>query len=161
VIRLAKHNIDVIAPQKNMKAKLPTISAVAAGVGWIHGGTELPSIHLGTKTMRRMRGSIGTVGLLVFGMAAFIAGAGAEDQGACGQIRAACQGAGFVEGAAREGIGLQIHCIIPIMRASAQPLTAGAISGPGYGQVWSLQTRAVECQQQRSAAHYCFSLFSP
>ena len=74
--------------------------------------------------MRRMRGSIGTVGVLIFGMAASIAGAGAQDQGACGKIRAACQGAGFVEGAARDGIGLQVHCVIPIMRSSAQPLTA-------------------------------------
>ena len=74
--------------------------------------------------MRRMRGSIGTVGVLVFGMAASIAGAGAQDQGACGKIRAACQGAGFVEGAARDGIGLQVHCVIPIMRSSAQPMTA-------------------------------------
>jgi hypothetical protein len=40
------------------------------------------------------------------------------------QIRAACQGAGFIQGAAREGIGLQIHCIMPIMQARAQPLTA-------------------------------------
>ena len=36
----------------------------------------------------------------------------------------ACQGAGFIDGARREGIGLQIHCIMPIMQASAQPLTA-------------------------------------
>jgi lipoprotein-anchoring transpeptidase ErfK/SrfK len=74
--------------------------------------------------MRRMRGSIGTVGVLVSAMAASIAGAGAEDQGACGKIRAACQGAGFVEGAARDGIGLQVHCVIPIMRSTAQPMTA-------------------------------------
>jgi lipoprotein-anchoring transpeptidase ErfK/SrfK len=53
-----------------------------------------------------------------------MAAARAQDQGACRQIRAACQGAGFIEGAAREGIGLQIHCIIPIMQARAQPLTA-------------------------------------
>ena len=53
-----------------------------------------------------------------------MAAAAAQDQGACGQIRAACQGAGFIQGAARDGIGLQIHCIMPIMQARAQPLTA-------------------------------------
>jgi lipoprotein-anchoring transpeptidase ErfK/SrfK len=84
----------------------------------------LSFIHLGTKTIRQMRVSLGTVCLLVFGMAASVAAARAQDQGACRQIRAACQGAGFIEGAAREGIGLQIHCIIPIMQARAQPLTA-------------------------------------
>jgi hypothetical protein len=74
--------------------------------------------------MRQMRVSLGTVCLLIFGMAAPMAAARTQDQGACRQIRAACQGAGFIEGAAREGIGLQIHCIIPIMQARAQPLTA-------------------------------------
>jgi lipoprotein-anchoring transpeptidase ErfK/SrfK len=74
--------------------------------------------------MRQLRISFGTVGLVVFAMTSLVAAAAAEDQGACGQIRAACQGAGFVEGAAREGIGLQVHCVIPIMRSSAQPLTA-------------------------------------
>ena len=47
-----------------------------------------------------------------------------SEQGPCEQIRAACQGAGFVQGAARDGIGLQIHCMMPIMQASAQPPTA-------------------------------------
>ena len=32
--------------------------------------------------------------------------------------------AGFVQGFAREGIGLQIHCIMPIIQASPQPPTA-------------------------------------
>jgi lipoprotein-anchoring transpeptidase ErfK/SrfK len=74
--------------------------------------------------MRHMRIPLGMVGLLVVGMAAPMSGAAAQDQGACGQIKAACQGAGFIQGAAREGIGLQIHCIMPIMQARAQPLTA-------------------------------------
>ena len=74
--------------------------------------------------MCQMRIPLGGVGLLVFGMAAPMATTAAEDQGACGQIRAACRGAGFIQGAAREGIGLQIHCIMPIMQARAQPLTA-------------------------------------
>ena len=53
-----------------------------------------------------------------------MATAEAQEQGPCRQIRAACLNAGFIQGAAREGIGLQIHCIMPIMQAKAQPLTA-------------------------------------
>jgi lipoprotein-anchoring transpeptidase ErfK/SrfK len=45
-------------------------------------------------------------------------------QGACGKIRTACQAAGFAQGAAREGIGLQLHCIMPIMQSAAQPASA-------------------------------------
>ncbi len=48
----------------------------------------------------------------------------AQAQEPCGQIRAACQSAGFVQGAARDGIGLQVHCVMPIMQARPQPVTA-------------------------------------
>jgi hypothetical protein len=74
--------------------------------------------------MCQMRIPLGRVALLVFGMAVPMAAAAAQDQRPCAQIRAACLGAGFIQGAAREGIGLQIHCIMPIMQARAQPLTA-------------------------------------
>jgi lipoprotein-anchoring transpeptidase ErfK/SrfK len=74
--------------------------------------------------MCQVQKSIGVLGLLVCGMMAPSVTAAIADQGPCGQVRAACQGAGFVQGAAREGIGLQIHCIIPIMQARAQPPTA-------------------------------------
>ncbi|MFL6795805.1 MAG: L,D-transpeptidase family protein [Xanthobacteraceae bacterium] len=47
-----------------------------------------------------------------------------EDHGACAEIRAACLTAGFVQGAAREGVGLQMHCMMPIMQARPQPATA-------------------------------------
>src|SRR5262249_44224446 len=73
---------------------------------------------------REMRIPIATVSLLVFGMAPLMGPASAQVQGSCGQIRAACQEAGFVQGGAREGIGLQVHCVMPIMQARAQPLTA-------------------------------------
>jgi lipoprotein-anchoring transpeptidase ErfK/SrfK len=46
--------------------------------------------------------------------------AAAQGQGACAQIRATCEGAGFVRGAARLGIGLQVDCIIPIVQGTAQ-----------------------------------------
>jgi lipoprotein-anchoring transpeptidase ErfK/SrfK len=48
----------------------------------------------------------------------------AQGQGACAQIKAACQSAGFIQGAARFGIGLQVDCIIPIVQGTAQRPTA-------------------------------------
>jgi len=74
--------------------------------------------------MRDMRIPLGTLGLLVCGIVAPMAAASAQEQGPCRQVRAACLGAGFMPGAAREGIGLQVHCIVPIMQARAQPPTA-------------------------------------
>ena len=58
--------------------------------------------------------SIAALGLLLIGTAVPLAAAEAQDQRACRQIRQACQEAGFVQGFAREGIGLQIHCIMPL-----------------------------------------------
>jgi DnaJ domain len=46
--------------------------------------------------------------------------AAAQGQGSCQQIRAACQSAGFAQGAAKLGIGLQVDCIIPIMSGTGQ-----------------------------------------
>jgi lipoprotein-anchoring transpeptidase ErfK/SrfK len=46
--------------------------------------------------------------------------AAAAAQGSCQQIRAACQSAGFAQGAAKLGIGLQLDCIIPIMSGMGQ-----------------------------------------
>src|SRR5262249_6806811 len=88
----------------------PNIETVARGIA------------LGTNDMRQTRRLLGTIGLFAFAMSA--TGAAARDEGACGQIRAACLGAGFVQGAAREGIGLQIHCMMPIMQARPQPANA-------------------------------------
>jgi len=48
----------------------------------------------------------------------------AAAQEPCEQIRAACQNAGFVLGGAKTGAGLQLDCIDPIMRGTAQPRTA-------------------------------------
>ena len=71
-----------------------------------------------------MRIPLGRIGLLILGVAATTATAAAQGQGPCQQIRAACEGAGFVQGAARDGMGLQVHCIMPIMQARPQPLRA-------------------------------------
>src|SRR5689334_3707990 len=71
-----------------------------------------------------MRKSIEALGLLVIAMGVPFAGAAAQDQGACRAIRKACLDAGFVQGGAREGVGLHVHCVMPIMQARAQPPTA-------------------------------------
>ncbi len=98
--------------------------------------------------MRQGRAPIGTLGLLVLGLAATVTTAAAQNEGACRQIRLACEGAGFTPGAARDGVGLAVHCIIPIMQTRAQPPTARrplprvdpqlvadcAASNPGFGQ---------------------------
>ena len=62
--------------------------------------------------------------LLVAALAAPFVAKAAGDQGACEQIRAACERAGFVLGAARAGNGLQLDCIAPIMQDTAQPKRA-------------------------------------
>jgi DnaJ domain len=46
--------------------------------------------------------------------------AAAQGQGSCQQISAACRSAGFAQGAAKLGIGLQVDCIIPIMSGTVQ-----------------------------------------
>jgi lipoprotein-anchoring transpeptidase ErfK/SrfK len=53
-----------------------------------------------------------------------IASAAQADPRACAQIRAACEQAGFVQGAARQGVGLYAHCVAPIMQSSPQPVAA-------------------------------------
>jgi hypothetical protein len=63
-------------------------------------------------------------GLLFLGTIATAISALAHKQGPCAQIRFACQDAGFIPGAALEGIGLQVHCIIPIIQARTQPPSA-------------------------------------
>jgi len=42
----------------------------------------------------------------------------------CQQIRQACLNAGFVEGAAKQGNGLVLDCLGPIMKGTAQPVKA-------------------------------------
>ena len=42
-----------------------------------------------------------------------------QDQGPCAQIIAACQNAGFVQGGASSGSGLQVDCVRPIMQGKA------------------------------------------
>jgi hypothetical protein len=49
-----------------------------------------------------------------------VASTAADGRGPCDQIRAVCESAGFVQGAANMGAGLQVDCIIPIMWGVAQ-----------------------------------------
>ena len=66
--------------------------------------------------MRQTQKTFGSLCVL----AVVLAAPAAQGRGSCEQIRAACQSAGFVRGAANLGIGLQVDCIIPIVRGTAQ-----------------------------------------
>jgi hypothetical protein len=48
----------------------------------------------------------------------------APGAGPCGQITAACQGAGFIAGGAGRGTGLIADCVLPIMQGTPQPRQA-------------------------------------
>jgi hypothetical protein len=69
--------------------------------------------------MRQTQRSFAAFSMLVVASAASTA-AVADGQGACGQIRAACEAAGFIRGAANLGIGLQVDCVIPIIWGTPQ-----------------------------------------
>jgi N-acetylglucosamine-6-sulfatase len=79
-------------------------------------------ILTGVMKMRQVQKHIGILaGMLVVALAATSAAQPARNRGPCGQITAACQGAGFAPGAGREGLGLQADCIMPIMQGRPQP----------------------------------------
>jgi hypothetical protein len=59
--------------------------------------------------------------LLVAGLAAPVTAQPPRDRGPCEQITAACQAAGFTQGGARAGTGLQVDCIVPVMQGAPQP----------------------------------------
>jgi hypothetical protein len=44
-----------------------------------------------------------------------------DNEGPCKEIKEACEKAGFVKGEAKEGYGLWVDCIDPIMKGTAQP----------------------------------------
>ena len=47
-----------------------------------------------------------------------------ENEGPCKEIKEVCAKAGFVKGEAKEGYGLWVDCIDPIMKGTAQPSKA-------------------------------------
>src|SRR3954468_18574861 len=104
--------------------RLIRISSPALPLGTLGCG----SIRSIAMLTHRARITIRTAGLLVLAMAAPLtvplAAAPLPSAGACVQIRMACLDGGFVPGAAGDGIGLQIHCIMPIIQAQPQPPTA-------------------------------------
>jgi hypothetical protein len=59
---------------------------------------------------------------MTFGVASRTAQA--NDEGPCKQIKEACETAGFTKGQAKEGNGLWVDCIDPIMSGTAQPKKA-------------------------------------
>ena len=63
---------------------------------------------------------IGVFSSLVLGWGAASISHAAMAPGPCAQITAACRNAGFVQGAAKAGNGLQLDCIAPIMQGTAQ-----------------------------------------
>ncbi len=85
-------------------------------------------------------------------------GANAQVQGPCAQIRATCESAGFVAGGVRDGVGLQVDCIMPIMqgtaqrprarrplpRVDAQLIEACVAIRPGFGQPNPRPTEAMQ-----------------
>jgi hypothetical protein len=78
------------------------------------------SIQSGAMMMRYMM-AIGALCVLSVGLIIPFNAVAARDQGSCEQIAAACESAGFVRGAAREGAGLRADCINPIMQGMPQP----------------------------------------
>ena len=69
----------------------------------------------------RMR--IAAIGQIVMALAVATSAHG-QTEGPCRQIAAACRDAGFVQGGARNGEGIQVDCIRPIMLGIAQPRNA-------------------------------------
>jgi hypothetical protein len=75
--------------------------------------------------------------------------------GPCDEITAACEKAGFVSGGGREGAGLVVHCVEPLMQGKPQPrsaskplprvdpqlITACAAARPAFGKMRTLATQ--------------------
>ena len=86
--------------------------------------------------------------MIVIGLGAAIASEVALGQEPCEQIRVACQSAGFVQGGAKGGNGLQVDCIEPLAQGTTQPrkaskplpqvdpqiVAACKAKNPGFGQ---------------------------
>jgi N-acetylglucosamine-6-sulfatase len=70
--------------------------------------------------MHRKSLRMAKVGALILGWGALSASQAALGQGACQQIRRACEDAGFVKGAASTGNGLMLDCMAPIAQGRPQ-----------------------------------------
>src|SRR6266849_3513804 len=70
----------------------------------------------------RMR--IAAICQIMMTLAGATAAHAAQAAGSCRQVVAACQEAGFTQGGARTGDGIQVDCVRPIMQGTAQPRRA-------------------------------------
>jgi N-acetylglucosamine-6-sulfatase len=70
--------------------------------------------------MRQKQVLIWTLSIVAAGSVAASLSQAQKAQGPCQQVRAACQAAGFAPGGAKEGLGILIDCVGPIMRGTAQ-----------------------------------------
>jgi N-acetylglucosamine-6-sulfatase len=75
-------------------------------------------------TMREMRILIATIFPIMLVLGGPTVAQPAQRQGPCQQIVAACAEAGFVQGGARTGDGIQVDCVRPIMLGTEQPRRA-------------------------------------
>src|ERR1700756_560976 len=71
--------------------------------------------------MREKRMLIFRLSSILFGLGVSSVSYAAMAGGPCAQITAVCQDAGFVQGDAKAGNGLQVDCIAPIMQGTAPP----------------------------------------
>jgi hypothetical protein len=99
--------------------------------------------------MRYLPGSPTTVLVLIATLTLPVAALSADKPpGPCEQITQACKSAGFVEGEYKEGYGLHVDCIDPIMQGVQQPhkadkplpaISPGVVAAckqrrPGFGE---------------------------
>src|SRR5437899_6058377 len=83
-------------------------------------------VQAGAMTMSKTRISktpmqIAAICQIMMALAGATAAHAAQAAGPCRQILAACQEAGFTQGGARTGDGIQVDCVRPIMQGTAQP----------------------------------------
>jgi len=102
--------------------------------------------------------ALGALVILVIGLGATSASRASQAQGPCAQIIASCEGAGFVQGGAKSGNGLQVDCVQPIMQGraaehkasrplpevDAQLIAACKARNPGFGQPQPAQPELTE-----------------
>ena len=86
-------------------------------------------VQAGAMTMSKTRISktpmqIAAICQIMMAFAGATAAHAAQAAGPCRQIVAACQEAGFTQGGARTGDGIQVDCVRPIMLGTAQPRRA-------------------------------------
>ena len=75
-------------------------------------------MHQAGKPLRCF--SIVSIHICLLAGGILVGSAQARAEGPCQQIRATCESAGFVAGAAGQGVGLQVDCIMPIMQGTPQ-----------------------------------------